>query len=132
RKTPVFAADARHRALEEHQGEVLRLFAAELVEPPEYRAYAVERRQRAQVLLTPLGVSRIAQQAKPLLGEGEEDVVLARKVAVNRGRAVFDPLGDLPDGDVREPFGDEELARGIQDGSAYGFAIALVAFLDSH
>ena len=39
----VLAADARHRSVDEHQREVLGLLAAELVEPPEDRADAIER-----------------------------------------------------------------------------------------
>jgi len=35
------------------------------------------------------------QQMEAFLGERKEDVVLRRKVAVERCRAVFDALGDL-------------------------------------
>ena len=54
----------------------------------------------------------IAEQPEPLLGECEENVVLTREVSVDRRRAVFDALGDLPDRDVLEALVDEELARG--------------------
>ena len=49
REALVLAADARHRAVDEHQREVLRLLAAELVEAPEACADALERRRSARV-----------------------------------------------------------------------------------
>jgi hypothetical protein len=36
------------------------------------------------------------QELEAVFGEGEEDVVLAGEVAVDRGRAVLDLFGDLP------------------------------------
>ena len=63
-------------------------------------------------------VVHAAEQPEAFLGEGEEDVVLRREVAVDRGRAVLDPVGDLADGDVLVALGDEELPGRIQDGPA--------------
>src|SRR6185503_15840015 len=72
------------------------------------------------------------QQPESFFSQREEDVVLARKVTVNGRRAVLDPLRNLADRDVVEAFGDEQLAGGVENGPADGFAVADVSFLDSH
>jgi len=106
RKPFVLAADARHRPLDEHQREVLRLLAAELVEPPERSAHALDRRRVLERRVV-ADRRRIAEQAEALLGEREEDVVLAGEVAVDSSGAVFDALRDLSNRDVLEALGDE-------------------------
>ena len=67
-----------------------------------------------------------------LFGEGEENLVLAREVAVDGGRAVLNTFGDAPHRHRAIAFGDEQLARGVEDGVPHGRAIAVLAFLDSH
>src|SRR5439155_15139343 len=106
REPLVLARDARHVAVDEHQCEVLRVIAAELVQPPEHRPNAIERRERREIGAA--GASRIAQQAESLFGELEEDVVLAREVAVDSRRAVLDPLGNLTNRYVGVALADEE------------------------
>ena len=56
------------------------------------------------------------QQPKPFFRERKEDVVLAREITIDCGRAVFDALGDLANRNVLKAFGDEQIARGVQDG----------------
>ncbi len=73
-----------------------------------------------------------AQQPEALFGEREKNVVLGREVAVDGGRAVLDPLGDLADRDVLIALGDEQLARRIENGAADGFAIPFLTFFDAH
>src|SRR3954454_20695931 len=46
----VFLADSRDRPVEEHQREVLRVLAAELVDAPENRADSLKRIERGQVI----------------------------------------------------------------------------------
>ena len=104
------------------------MFAAELVEAPENRADPIE--WLPLVRLTRFG--RLAEQREPLLGEGEEDVVLAGEVPINRGGAVLDFFRDLADGDVWISFADEQLARRVQDGAADCLAIAFLSFFDPH
>ncbi len=65
------------------------------------------------------------------LGEGEEDVVLAGEVAVDRCRAVFDFLRDLADRDVLIALCDEEVAGGVQDSARGRFTFPFLSFLDS-
>src|SRR5439155_8390288 len=106
RETPVLAADARHRLVDEHQREILRMVAAELVKPPEDGANALELRAAGELRI--VGHRRgIAEQPEAFLGELEEDVVLAREVAVDRGGAVLDPLRNLADGHVLVTLGVE-------------------------
>ncbi len=101
REALVLPADARHRAVDEHQREVLRLLAAELVQAPENRPHALERLERRRARSRPAR-RRVAEQPEAFLREREEDVVLAGKVAVDGGGAVLDALGDLADRDVAE------------------------------
>src|SRR2546430_7523300 len=104
REAFVFAADSRHGSVEKHEREVLRMLTAELVDAPEDRADSQQRVEPLERVATPFD-SWVPEQAEALLGECEEDVVLAREVAVDRGRAVLDAFGNLADGDVAEPFG---------------------------
>src|SRR5215471_18382885 len=84
-------ADPRHAAVQEHQREVLGMLLAEFVvtpeDPPQGVGGIVVRRG-----LDAVGVRE--EQAEPFLGQREEDVVLAREIAVDRRRAVLDPVGD--------------------------------------
>src|SRR5262249_13689916 len=128
REALVRLADLRHGPVDEHQLEILRMLAAEVVEAPENRADSIERLELAELG----GVRTRVEQAGTLFGERVEDVVLAWEVAVDGGRAVFDPLGDLVDGHVAVAFGNEELPGGIEDGPADGLAIALLTFLNTH
>ena len=65
-------------------------------------------------------------------GEREEDVVLAGEVAVDGGGAVFDALGDLADRDALIAFGNEQVARGVEDGGGDGLSFAVLAFFCAH
>ena len=38
----------------------------------------------------------------------------------------------LPDRDVLEAFGDEQLARRVENGAADGLAVAFLSFFDAH
>lgn len=67
-----------------------------------------------------------------LFGEGQENIVLAGKVAVDRSWAVFDFLGNLADGDVLISLGDEEIPRGVQYGAGGCDALPFVPFPDPH
>ena len=126
RKPLVFAVDARHGPVHEHQFEVLRVIAAELVEPPENGADPRERFERRA------DARRVAEEPESLLRKREEDVVLARKIAVDRRRAVLDPLGNFPNRDVSVPLGREKVAGSIEYGSTDSLAIPLLALFDSH
>src|SRR5687767_6797608 len=68
---------------------------------------------------------------EPFLGEGEKDVVLAREIAVDRRRAVFDAVRYLADRDVLVALGDEEVPCRIEDGPGHGLALAFLTFFDS-
>ena len=76
--------------------------------------------------------SAVVEQTEPFFGESEKDVVLRREVAVDRRRTVFDPFGDLADGDVLIPLADEELARGVENGAANRLAVTFVSFFNAH
>src|SRR5205814_9710453 len=89
RETHVLAADARHGSIEKHQCEVLRLLAAERVQMPEVGTDALER-WKGGTLRSVLVAAGIAQQPKPFFRERKEDVVLAREITIDCGRAVFD------------------------------------------
>src|SRR5262245_31146539 len=90
RKALVRLADARHRPIDEHQLEILRVFAAELVQAPEDRADTVERFEMLQSCVEiRFAVGRM-KQAEAFLSQGVEDVVLAGEVAVDGSRAVLD------------------------------------------
>src|SRR5512138_93824 len=120
REAFVRLADAGDRPIDEHQLEVLRLLPAELVEAPENRTDALERRN-----LVELGVERVravaaVEELEALFRKRIEDVVLAGEVAVEGGRAVLDLLGDLSNGDVAIALVDEEFAGRVEDGSADG------------
>ena len=71
------------------------------------------------------------EQPEAFLREREEDVVLAREVAVDRGRAVLDPVGDLPDRHFLVAVGDEQLARGVEDRPEHGLPVPFLSFFDS-
>ena len=88
---PLFG-DLRHRAIDEHQLEELALLLGELVVGPPGGANLLE-----WVFMRHHAPHPRIEPAEALFGEGEEDVVLAREVAVDRGGAVLDPLGDLAD-----------------------------------
>src|SRR5207244_2232677 len=91
REALVLPADARNRLVEKHQREILRVVAAELVEAPEDGAHALDLRGAGKCRIV-RDRRRVAEQLKAFFGEREEDVVLAREVAVDRGRAVLNPL----------------------------------------
>src|SRR6185295_48222 len=126
REPLVRLADSGNGSVHKHELEVLRLLAAELVEPPENTFDALERLEVPERLVEALGVVAGVQQAEAFLRERVEDVVLAGKVPVDGGGAVFDLLGDLPDGDVPVAFADEQLARGVENRTLYRLAIALL------
>src|SRR5688572_7181841 len=119
-------ADLRHVAFHEHEREVLRVRLAELVHAPEGPAYCLQGIRLA-------GARRIGstQDAKPFLRQREEDVVLAREIAVDRTRAVFDALRNLSYRDVVIPLGDEEIPGRVQNGSGDSLALALLTFFNS-
>jgi hypothetical protein len=120
-------ADAGHRAIHEHQREILGMRPAELIEVPERLAHGVD---PLEPLAVPLRTGS-EQQVEPFLGEGEEDVVLAWEVAVDRSRAVFDTIGDLADRHVLIALCYEEIARGVQNRPCDRLALTLLTFLDS-
>src|ERR1700752_4167641 len=109
----------------EHQREILRVGLAELVDAPEGLANpakqigVVDRRHRSH-----------EQQPESFFRQREEDVVLAGKIAVNRSRAVFNPLGDLPDRYVVIALGDEQIPRRIENCSRNRLPLPLLTFLD--
>ena len=114
-------------AVEEHEREVLRLLLAELGETPQRRAHVVER----------IGARRVADLAaadltEAFLGQREEDLVLRREVAVDRGRTVFDLGGDGSDGNLGVAVGDEKLEGGVKDGATRAFTRLLLAFFAAH
>ena len=128
----VHVADAGDRAVHEHQLEVLRVLAAELVETPENRADPLERLELVERGVEHRRVVARIEQPEAFFGERVEDVVLAGEVAVDGRRAVFDALGDLADRDVAVALGHEELAGRIEDGAADGLAISLLTFFNTH
>ena len=124
---PVFA-DAGHAAVEKHQGEVLRVLLAEFVVAPEHRAQAIGRVRGVD------GAKRLAvleKEAEAFFRQREEDVVLAREIAVNGGRAVLDALGDFSDRNLRVALLDEELPGGIENGPRNSLPLAFLTFFDS-
>src|SRR5207342_2299875 len=127
----VLAADARDRSVEEYQREVLRLLAAEFVHAEEVGADAFDEGQLFEIG-APRRVPGVAQQAKTLFGQREEDVVLAGKVAIDGGRAVFNALGDLADRHVLVALGDEEVAGCVENRAPHGFPVSLLTFFDAH
>ena len=119
-------ADARNRAIEEHQREILRMGFAELVEPPEAAPDLIDGICGRPLLLAG------EEDSEPLFSERQEDVVLAGKIAINGGGAVLDLLGDFSDGDVLVALGDEQLARSVQNRPGDRLPFPLMPFLDSH
>ena len=111
------AADARHGAVDENQRKIFGLFLAEGIEPPERLADPFERR---------VGVRRCravrADKLQPFLGKREENVFLAREVAVDRAWAIFNLFGDLAHRHVRVALVEEERPRGVQNLPPYRFA----------
>ena len=126
REALVLAADPWHAAVQEHEREVLRLLFAELVQPPRGGAHIVER-----VVARRTGELPGAELSEAFLGEGEEDLILRREVAVDGAGAVFDLGGDVSNGDLRVPVCDEEFERGVQNGAARAFARELLAFFSA-
>ncbi len=91
------------------------MLAAELIEVPERRADRIDRilgLPPARLSFRTLGVE---EQVEAFLGQREEDVVLAREIAVDRGRAVLDTVGDLPDRDVLVSLGDKQVPSRIEN-----------------
>ena len=131
REALVRLADARHRSVDEHQLEVLRLLTAEFVEAPENAADALQRVDPGE-LRVEAGLVGHVQQAESFFRERIKDVVLAGKVAVDGRRTVFDFFRDFANRDVAITLGHEELARCVEDGAAHRFAIAFLPFFDAH
>jgi hypothetical protein len=102
RELLVLAADARDAAIEKDQGEILRVGAAEFVEAPDGARQILER-----IVARRCGEVGRAEQAEALLRQREEDVVLRRKVTVDRAGAVLDLGRDVPDRDLRVSIGDK-------------------------
>jgi hypothetical protein len=67
-----------------------------------------------------------------LLGQREEDFVLAGEVAVDGRRAVFDALGDLAHRDVPVALGEEEITGGAQNRLAHRVSFPFLSFLYAH
>ena len=104
---------------------------AELVEVPERAAHRIHRIGGIVAFDALLVGVAGEQQPEPFLGQGEEDVVLAGEVAVDRRGAVFDPVGDLADRDVLIALGDEQVARRIQNCPRHRLALPFLPFLDA-
>ena len=77
-------------------------------------------------------IARFEEHVEAFLREGEEDVVLAGEVAVDRGGAVLDLLRDLADRDVLVALGDEELPGSVQYGAGRCLTLPFLTFLDPH
>src|SRR4051812_10845864 len=119
-------ADPRHAAVEEHQREILGMLFAELVVAPEHRPQQV-----AGLLGQRLGASLVTirkEEAEPLFREGEEDVVLARKIAVDGRRAVLDTVRDLADRDLLVAVRNEELTRRVQNRPGDRLSLSFLSF----
>ena len=121
-------ADLRDRAIEEHQREILRMRLAEFVDPPER---SPDWLQQVSVRIVRLALGRREQDAEPFFGQREEDVVFTGEIAVDRGGAVFDPLGNLADRDVVIALGDEQVSSRIQNGPRNCLPLPSLTFLDS-
>jgi hypothetical protein len=119
-------ADTRNRAIEEHQGEILGMALAELVQPPEACADLIDG------ICGGLSVVARKEDSEPLFGERQEDVVLAGKIAVDGGRAVLNLLRDLADRDVLVTLGDKQIARSVQNRPGDRLPFPFLTFLDSH
>ena len=131
REALVLAADARHRPVHEHQREVLRMLAAELVEAPEDRrgraraAASVERGSRAVrppcraagSLLRPA-----RRRCRPCTGSSRRSrpgcIRCARRSCGSRRCSIA--------------LADEELARGVEDRAPDGLAVPFLTFFDAH
>jgi len=116
-------ADRWHRSIEEHQREVLGMLLAERVQAPE----------ASSNLLDGIGNRHFRawceQHPETLFGEREENVVLAREVAVDGGGTVFDLFRNLSNRDVLVPLRDEEFAGRIQNRPGYCLSFPFVPFL---
>jgi hypothetical protein len=119
--------DARHGLIDEHEQEVRGVLLGEFVEGPPAAAHFLERA---------VGLHRrlhfLIEQMKPFRSECEEDVVLAREVAIDGGGAIFNSLGDLADRDALIAFGHEQVARGAQNGGGNGLPFPVLAFFCAH
>ena len=123
RELLVLPADAWHVSIQEHEGEVLRLLLAELVEAPDCVANVLQR-----IGARGAGQPPGAKQAESFFREGEKDGVLRWKVAVDRPGTVFDLGGDVADRDLRVPVRDEEPEGGVENGAA-GLFVGLLPTL---
>ena len=72
------------------------------------------------------------EEPEALLGQREEDVVLGGEVAVKGCRAVLDALGDFSDRYVLIALTNEEVARRVQNGTAHGLPVTIVALSNPH
>jgi hypothetical protein len=73
-----------------------------------------------------------ADKLQALLGEREENVFLAREVAVDRARAIFNLLGDFAHRYVRVALVEEERARGVQNLAPDCFAFPTLTLSNAH
>jgi hypothetical protein len=128
REPLVFAADAGHGAVDEHEREVFRVLAAEFIQMPETVANA---RKGLVVAALVIAQHHPAEEPEAFVGQGEEDVVLAREVGVERCRTVFDAFSDLANRDVRVAFRNEQVTGCVQNRSLDGFVVSLLSFLDT-
>ena len=115
-------ANRRDRSIEKHQREVLGMFLAERVEPPE----------TSTNLLDGIGnrhfVARREKHPKPFLGERQKDVVFAFEVAIDGGGAVFDFFRDFANRNVLISLGNEQLARSVEDRPRDGLPFPFLTF----
>src|SRR5437763_1375372 len=105
------------------------MLLAEFVGAPEHGAEKVRGILRRGARVDPVPVRE--EQAEALFGERKEDVVLAREVAVDGGRAVLDAIGDLANRDFLVAVRDEELAGCIEDRPCDRLAVPFVSFFDA-
>src|SRR5207245_2753726 len=82
---------------------------------PEHRAEAIDGIARVR---RRFDARRIAQDAETFFRQREKDVVLAREVAVDGRRTVFDALGDLANRHVGVALAHKEVAGRVQNGAA--------------
>ena len=118
----------RHRSVDEHQLEVLGLLAGKAVVGEEAGAQGAKRVRLAARRF----VGGALDHEEALLGEREEDLVLAGEVAINGSGAVLNTFGDLAHRHGAVAFGDEQLPRGVKNGVAHRRAFTVLTFLDSH
>src|SRR5262249_11931356 len=72
------------------------------------------------------------EASKVVPAELRDELVLVGEVLVDRGRRVFDPLGDLAHRDRVVPLAHEELARGVEDLRSKLLLLALASLLGAH